>query len=236
METHSHQALSDKVRVLHRHVVALLYHWIVSIDIGSWTNDWLGSCLVVNAGISLASEAFLARIEHNTCSLHLLWTRLTTHRFWASAVLRSWISVQAWSWHFQLQALSVEDLVVVESWWGGIETDPLSSNWLVVTGASLLLLPVGGFILNASDLVLNTENCFFIINMLALLALCNNLGSLASLRSKNADAGRRWMVILIEAIGCWLKDGITHIAFLFQSRLRLDSALWSAAWGFSNNH
>ena len=174
--------LSDKIWVLHRHVVALLYHWIISVDIGSWTNNWLSACLVIDAGICLASEAFLARVEHDSCPLHLLWTGLTTHRFRASAILRSRISVQAWSWHFQLQALTIEDLVIVESRWGGVEADPLSSDRLVVTSTCLFLLPVGCFILNASDLILNSENCFFVVYMLALLALCNNLCSLASFR------------------------------------------------------
>ena len=64
-----------------------------------------------------------------------------------------------------------------------------------------MLFPVSGCVLYASDLVLYTEDGLLVINMLSLLALRHDFCPLASLRGEDADAGRRRMVVEVEAIG-----------------------------------
>ena len=103
---------SDKVGVLHGHVEALLNERVVVVDVGSWSDDSLRSVRVIDARSGLWSEALLCSIEHYTV-LEVLAAWLV-HRLGPLCIALS-ILVKTRPRHFQLQALSIEDLSVVES-------------------------------------------------------------------------------------------------------------------------
>ena len=69
---------------------------------------------MVNTGSSLGSETFLSGAEDNIVYLHLLGIAETIHRSGSLRLLT--VLVQAGTRHFKLEALSVEHLVVIESW------------------------------------------------------------------------------------------------------------------------
>lgn len=70
------------------------------------------------------------------------------------------VGILTWARDLELQALPVEDLVVVESGRGGIETDLLSGSHLVVFRSSLMC-PIEAF-LKSCDLVLRAYVRLFI--------------------------------------------------------------------------
>ena len=143
---------------------------------------------MVDTGAGLRAETFLTRIEYH--SNRLKWlnnsSRLS-HGLGASAVLRSRVPVQTWPWHFKFQALSIEDLVVIEAGRGGIETNSFTGSRLIIGSACTLIFPAISIFLNASDLILDSKDSFFIVNMLTLLTLRHNLGPLSCIRLKNTD-------------------------------------------------
>ena len=68
-------------------------------------------------------------------------------------------------------------------------------------------------VFNAGDLVFDAKHGFFVINVLAVVALSHDLGSLAIVAFQDADSriGRR--VRHIKAISCGAEDGIAHCSF-----------------------
>ena len=100
--------------MFHRHIEALFYHGVVSVDIRAWSDDRLCALLVVNAGVTLGSETLLAGIEDDACVLKLLRPGLA-HSLRALCIASSRVLVQAWPWHLQLKALSIEHLIVIEA-------------------------------------------------------------------------------------------------------------------------
>ena len=69
---------------------------------------------MVDACITLSSETLLTSIEYDASVLQLLISGLI-HRFWTSSIHSKAVLVQAWAWHFELETLSVEDLIVIET-------------------------------------------------------------------------------------------------------------------------
>ena len=117
--------LSDEVGVLHRHVEAFFDEGVVCVDVGAWSNDGLRARRVVNTRLAFGSETFFAGPKHHRV-LQVLVPRLI-HRLGALLHISS-VLVQAWAGHLQLKALSVEDLVVIESGRCGVETDSFSGG------------------------------------------------------------------------------------------------------------
>ena len=203
---------SNKVWMFHRHIEALLYHWVVSINVGAWTNNRLGSLLMVNACIAFRPETLLARIENDTGILKLLISWLI-HGLGAFRINRSGVLIQARAWHLKLETLPVEDLVIIEARGGCIKADTLSGNWLIVASPGAMVTP-NILLLDASDLILDAEDGFFVIDMLALFTLCHDLGSFASLAFQDADI---WVVrhhVHGETIRLWSEDSVAHHALL----------------------
>ena len=217
--------VSDEVRVLHWHVEAFFDHWIVRVDIWSWSNNWLSSHLVVDWSAGLRAESLLACIEYNSSCLKWLSTSWLSHGLRASAVLRTCVSVQARPWYLELQALPIEDLVVIEAWRGSVETNSFTSRRFIIGSTCTLILPASCVVLNASDLILDSKDSFFIVDMLALLTLRHNLGPLSCIRLKNANPWVLCWVRLTKAIGCWFEDGVCHASFMVQRCL--DTAHWN---------
>ena len=190
---------SHKVGVLHRHVIALLDKAIVVVDIASRTDNSLCARSVINACSCFRSEALLARVENDSI-LKMLATRLV-HGAWSLLFLDvPAFLVEAGAGYLEFQALSIEYLIVVEAWRCGIEADALAGNGLVVACTLLVLLP-DVRLFNARDLVLNAEDCIFVVHMLALLTLRHNLTPLATLVAQEAYVGVTNSVALVETIG-----------------------------------
>ena len=209
------QTVSDEVRVLHWHVEAFFDHWVVRVDIWSWTNDWLCAHLVVNRGAGLRAESPLTCIENDSsCLKWLTIASLLSHGLGTSAVLWTCVAIQARSWNLELQALTIEYLVVIEARRSGVETNSFTSSRLIIGSACTLILPASCVVLNASDLILNSKDSFFIVDMLTLLALRHNLSPLSRIRLKNANPWVLCWVWLIKAIGCWSEDGVLHASFV----------------------
>ena len=144
---------------------------------------------MVDTCAGLRAESLLASIEDNSSRLERLdSTSRHSHGLGASAVLRTCVPVQTRPWHFKFQALSIEDLVVIEAWRGGIETNSFTSSRLIIGSTCTLILPASCVVLNASDLVLDSKDCFFVVDMLTLLALRHNLGPLSRIRLKNTNS------------------------------------------------
>ena len=105
---------SNEVRVFHRHIETLLYHGVVSVYVAARPDNSLCAFLVVNTRVTLRSETLLARVEYDSSVLKMLVPRLV-HRLGAFRILSPRVLVQARSRNLQLQTLSIEDLVVIES-------------------------------------------------------------------------------------------------------------------------
>lgn len=104
--------MSHEVRVLHRHVVALLYHRSFVIDVGARTYDGLSLSNVVYAVEPLCLEPLLTRIKHNLV-LNVLAPWLIK-RFWSVGCFQL-LLVNTRSWDFTLVVVLIEHLVVIES-------------------------------------------------------------------------------------------------------------------------
>ena len=107
------QLLSDEVGVLHGHVEAFLNEGVVRVDVGTRPDHRLSALGLVNACGALGAEPSLARVEHNGV-LKVLAPSLV-HR--SGALCNAWlVLVKSGAWNLQFQALSVENLVVIEAW------------------------------------------------------------------------------------------------------------------------
>ena len=201
---------SDEVRVLHRHVEALLDHRVVRVDVGAGPNNRLRSLLVVNTRVTLRSESLLARVEDHAGVLKLLLGPWLAHRLWPLRILRSRVLIQARPWHLQLETLPVEDLVVVEARRGSIEAHTLARNRLVITRPRPIALPHVLILLHASHLIFDAKNGVFIIHVLALFTLRHDLRAFATLALQNANAGIVPLEGHVEAVARRSENGVAH--------------------------
>ena len=143
---------------------------------------------MVDAGTGLRAETFLTRIEYHSSRLKwLINSNRFSHRLGASSVLRTRVTVKTRPWHFKFQALSIEDLVVIEARRCGVETNSFTGRRLIIGSACTLIFPASSAFLDASDLILDSEDGFFVVNMLTLLTLRHNLGPFSCIRLKNPD-------------------------------------------------
>ena len=219
-------ANSNKVRMLHRHIKTLLDHGVVCIYIWSWPNYSLCTCAVINTCACFWSETFFRGAENGSPIFKLL-TTLRVHCFGTfSRVGTSCVLVEPRSRNLKFEALSIKDLIIVEARWCSVKTDMLACHWFVIAGSSTMLLPYISVVLDACHLIFNAKDSLFVIHVLALFALSDDLGSLATHGLKDADS--RWFgrVAHVEAISGWSEDRIHHTSFLGESCLH--TGLWMA--------
>lgn len=109
---------------------------------------------------TLLTESFLLRIENSLELLHCFSSWLlesSRSNLFCSCIfvlcLRSlsdflkWLwRILSWAWHIEFQTLSVEDLIIVESWRSVIKTDVLSWEDFIVR-CSTFSSPLGSSIL-----------------------------------------------------------------------------------------
>jgi hypothetical protein len=136
------------------------------------------------------------------------------HRPWSFCLLLfDSILIQARARHLKLQALAIEDLVVVESRRGGIEADAFATDGLVVASPCAMLTPHIS-ILNASDLIFNSKRSLLVVHMFAMITLCHDFAALASMTFQNADARVCSRVRHVKPICCGAENCIAHCLFL----------------------
>ncbi len=171
--------------MLHRHVETFLDKRAIGIDVATRAYDSLRASAMIDTAGSLGSESFLAGVEDDG---EVFVARLI-HCPGSLRILLSLnsILVEAGAWHFKLQALAVEHLVVVKARRGCIETDTFTSNRLIVTSPRAMLTP-NVLVFDASYLVFNSEDGGLVIDVLSMFTLCDNLGALTSIASENANA------------------------------------------------
>ena len=99
--------------MLHRHVIALFDEAVVCVDIASWSDNRLCSCRMINTCCTLWSETFLASVKHYGV-LEMLVPRLI-HSLRSALFSCLCVLVKARAWYFELEALSIENLVIVEA-------------------------------------------------------------------------------------------------------------------------
>ena len=143
--------------MLHWHVVALFYHWVLVRYVGPWANNWSSAWLIDVAVLSFIFETALACVEYN-CILQMLVTGLAEGcrsplSTSCHAINCQLIVVFTWSWNFKFQTCSVEDLVRVEPRRCHIESNFLPGKCFVISGPHLLC-PVRSFA-EAGDHTLN---------------------------------------------------------------------------------
>ena len=147
----SHPRRSEEVTVLHAHVETLLHHCVFQVAVGAWTDLLIRAMLMYVSRQSLEFESLLltvkdrhvvlqdfgprllerARPRLRGCSDFVLWLRSIVY-FMVHAV-----SVLPWPRYIKLQALPVENLIVVKSWRCFIESNILAREDLVIGGAAL---------------------------------------------------------------------------------------------------
>ena len=203
---------SNEVRVLHGHVVALFDEAVVCVDVAARSDDCLRSCWLIDTCRRLWPEPLLACIEHN-CVFEMFVPWLV-HGL-RSALFRSSFSllIETWAWDLKLEALPVEHLIVVKTRRSCVETDPFASDGLVVT-RSLTVLTPHIRLLNASNLILDTEDGILIVDVLTLLTLRYNLGLLASFSSNDANSRVLRGVRQVKAVRRRSEDCIAHCSLL----------------------
>ena len=133
--------------MFHRHVVALLDHRVFIGNVGSWADVLVSTGLIDITILTLVLKATLASVEHDSI-LEMLVPRLTEGPWSAhpiSACNLQLIIILSRPWHLKFQALSVEDLIRVETRRGAIETNLLAREGFIVSG-SHLLSPLRSFI------------------------------------------------------------------------------------------
>jgi hypothetical protein len=100
--------------VLHAHVETLLHHCVFQVAVGARTDLLIRAMTVKDRHIVFQhfGPRLLerARPRLRGCSDFVLWLGRFIN-FMVHAV-----SVLPWPWHIKLQALPVENLIVVESW------------------------------------------------------------------------------------------------------------------------
>ena len=140
---------------------------------------------MVDACCGLRSETFLRCVEHYTV-LKCLIPRLV-HRLGALSLTHLGVFVETWSWHFELQALSIEDLTMMETRRCSIETNAFASNRFIIASSCASLTPLCS-VLEASDLIFDAKDGLFIVDMLACITLSDDLATLSSVRPEDANA------------------------------------------------
>jgi hypothetical protein len=133
--------------MLHRHVIALLDHRVFIGNVGSWANVLVGTGLIDITILTLVLKATLASIEYDSV-LEMLVSRLAEGSWSAHAVSScnlQLIIILSRSWHLKFEALSVEDLIRVETRGSAIEANLLAREGFIVSG-SHLLCPLGSFV------------------------------------------------------------------------------------------
>ena len=133
--------------MFHRHVVALLDHRVFIRNVGSWPNVLVRTGLIDITILTLVLKATLASVEHDSI-LEMLVPRLTEGP-WSAHPISSCnlqlIIILSRSWHLQFEALSVEDLMRVETRGSAIEANLLAREGFIISG-SHLLCPLGSFV------------------------------------------------------------------------------------------
>ena len=175
---------SQKVTVLHTHIETLFDHWILEIYIGSWSDICFCSFLVMIRLQSFLFESSLLRVKDGTSScscrdwclsIHVAVSSWLLESAWSNLVnspqsilglacVRDVASFALWvlarSWYIKFQALTIEYLVVIESWRRLIKTDILTWEHFVVACSS--------FLGPLSSCILEVILTFFISSSLAL--------------------------------------------------------------------
>jgi len=133
--------------MLHAHIEALLHHSILQVSIGAWTHLSRRSLLEDIALQSLELESSLLWVKDSQVAPHCLRSRLLEGAWpclscCSGFVLRlgsvvqfnmMTMSILSGSGNVEFEALPVEDLVVVESWWCLVETNVLAWENFVVS-------------------------------------------------------------------------------------------------------
>ena len=133
--------------MFHGHIIALLDHRVFIRNVGSWADVLVGTGLIDITILPLVLKATLASVEYNSI-LEMLVSRLAEGSWSAQAVGSSnlqLIIILSRSWHLQFEALSVEDLIRVETRGSAIEANLLARERFIVSG-SHLLCPLGSFV------------------------------------------------------------------------------------------
>ena len=81
-----------------------------------------------------------------------------------------------------------------------------SGDGLVVTRPGSMLLPHIGIVFDTRNLVFDAEDCFLVVNVLALFTLGDDFSSLATIGLENTDARCLRRVTHVETIGRRLED------------------------------
>ena len=143
--------------MLHGHVERLLDHRIVKVHVTTRADDRLRAATMVEAVLALLLEATFTGVEnHSVLQVLVAWlvegTGTRTDRL-AFLILTGARDVE-------LQGLSKEHLVEVESGGGGIEADLLPSDLVVIGGTGLLVPVIIGVrsVSQAGGLVLDTDS------------------------------------------------------------------------------
>ena len=146
--------------MLHAHIEALLHHSVLQVTIGAWTHLPSRSLLEDIALQSLELESSLLWVENSQVAPQCLRTRLLECAWpclscGSDFVLRlrsivqfnmTTMSILTWSGYVEFEALSIEDLVVVESGWCLVEADVLAWENFVVS-CSAFWSPLGPAVL-----------------------------------------------------------------------------------------
>ena len=122
--------------MLHGHIEALFEHWVVVIDVGPRSDYFGSSCLWSVTIVAFILEALLTGIEHHSI-FEMLITRLAISfgSCFASCCLSFRILTRAR--YFELKALPIEYLVIVEPRWSCIKPYPFASKCLIVSSPHL---------------------------------------------------------------------------------------------------
>ena len=190
--------------MLHTHIETLLDHWVLKINIGSWSNISFSSFLMMICLQSFLFESSFLCVKDRTSScsccyccllgsIHVAVASWLLESSWSHLVhssesvlglacvcdvasLTLWILAR--SWDIKFQALTVEHLVVVKSWWGLIETDVLSGEHFVITCSTFLgplsscILKVVLHFLVSSSLTFRTFDQRIISKLARIISLC----------------------------------------------------------------
>jgi len=137
--------------MLHAHVETLFYHWIFQIYV--WARSYRHVCtdLMIVGSKTSWLESSLLRVEDGLELLQRLcpWLleRARSHLFLSGILvlglryglnlLASLEWILSWTWHIKFQALAIEYLIIVESWWSMVKSNVLTWEHFVITSSSL---------------------------------------------------------------------------------------------------
>ena len=226
--------------MLHTHIETLLDHWVLKIDVWSWSDIWFCSFLMMICRQSFLFESSLLGVKDCTSScscchcclgkvvavvswlLESTWSHLVygSKSVFGLACVGDVASFALWvlarSWDIEFQALTVKDLVVVESWWCLIKTNVLSGEQFVVSSSSFLS-PFSSCIL---EIILN----FFICPSLAFGAFNQRIiskltGIISLCFLLRIEYSNHWMSLFkgIKSVSCRHENAISLSSFFFWS-------------------